>query len=570
VLKNLNDVIRECRSNYDKLEHRGDIHIDSELAFILTKELSKLEPKSKFEIHAFSITLINDNGLRTDLPSSLLWYGATFWELDEALNEYQQTLRELKEFLRENDFSSKDINGYLHNLPSPDEDFSSNIGQATQKFLTQLSSQDMNFFKLLLTDRDWWFQPLHRSEQTNGKTLERGDVFQSSFNLAARVIVANSSRLQTIVKAFTDSVELRNYFSMLNHDPVPYLNAPIDSDLNERTSVSYETNNKVVFAKSGLNKIFYGAPGTGKSYSISQGRDEEYLIRTVFHPDTQYSDFVGCLKPMMQDGNVGYQFRPGPFTDALIKAINNPTHSYSLVIEEINRAAAAAVFGEIFQLLDRDEDGSSTYAIHVSDPDLLHYLNISTSGYFSDGTLKIPSNLSLLATMNSSDQAVMPMDTAFKRRWQFEYLRIDYNKASSGQLTFNVSSIDKPVPKTVRWSDFARVINERLASERIPEDRLLGHRFISENELIGDTSNVLKGKLFMYLWDDVLRHGQHRVIFRDVVNINDQAVELANFGQLIEAFEQGAAVFNDAIEQQLSEVSEASSVSEIADSNDGL
>ena len=146
MLKNLNDVIRECRSNYDKLEHRGDIHIDSELAFILTKELSKLEPKSKFEIHAFSITLINDNGLRTDLPSSLLWYGATFWELDEALNEYQQTLRELKEFLRENDFSSKDINGYLHNLPSPDEDFSSNIGQATQRFLTQLSSQDMNFF----------------------------------------------------------------------------------------------------------------------------------------------------------------------------------------------------------------------------------------------------------------------------------------------------------------------------------------------------------------------------------------------------------------------------------------
>lgn len=419
---------------------------------------------------------------------------------------------------------------------------------------------DRQRFREFLTGDVWLDRKSADSELLSGKKLNRQpkDFIASCITTICRLINDTAGKLEQFISIYIDDESVRDLIDSLEVSPSVTSSGP--------SSLATDRG----FVSSGHNKIFYGAPGTGKSYSISQGRDEEYLIRTVFHPDTQYSDFVGCLKPMMQDGNVGYQFRPGPFTEALIKAINNPTHSYSLVIEEINRAAAAAVFGEIFQLLDRDEDGSSTYSIHVSDPDLLDYLNVSTSGYFSEGTLKIPSNLSLLATMNSSDQAVMPMDTAFKRRWQFEYLRIDYNKASSGQLTFNVSSIDRPVSKTVRWADFARVINERLASERIPEDRLLGHRFISENELVGDTSNVLKGKLFMYLWDDVLRHGQHRVIFRDIVNINDQAVELANFGQLIEAFEQGAAVFNDVIEQQLSELSEASSVAEIADSNDDL
>ncbi|MGF1885752.1 AAA family ATPase [Photobacterium profundum] len=310
------------------------------------------------------------------------------------------------------------------------------------------------------------------------------------------------------------------------------------------------------FCHGGQNKIFYGAPGTGKSYSISQGRDEKLLIRTVFHPDTQYSDFVGCLKPVMAGDSIAYQFRPGPFTEAIIKAVTNPSISYSLVIEEINRAAAAAVFGEIFQLLDREADGSSTYSIDVSDPDLLSYLNEHTNRFFHDGKLKLPSNLSLLATMNSSDQAVMPMDTAFKRRWQFEYLRIDYKKASEGMLEFMVSETDGKALRSFRWADFAQTINECLSAEHIPEDRLLGHRFISENELRTNPEKTLTGKLFMYLWDDVLRHGQHTVIFRDSVTIDGKSEELVNFGQLVVAFEQGAVIFNEVVELRLKELSD--------------
>lgn len=313
--------------------------------------------------------------------------------------------------------------------------------------------------------------------------------------------------------------------------------------------------------KAGQNKIYYGAPGTGKSYSLSKNLPEDQLIRTVFHPETQYSDFVGCLKPVMVNGTVTYQFRPGPFTLALIRAVNDPLNNYHLIIEEINRAAAAAVFGEIFQLLDRETDGSSTYTIDVSDLDLIGYIQNNTTNLvqnealinlFNKGKIKLPSNLSLFATMNSSDQAVMPMDTAFKRRWEFEYLQIDYSNASSGNLDLRLTGNSKTEVHKVSWASFAKAINTILINEGVPEDRLLGHRFISENELENNPEQALKGKILMYLWDDVLRHGQHNVIFRDSVTLDDVTIPLTNFGQLVSVYYR-APIFNDLVEQALYE-----------------
>lgn len=252
----------------------------------------------------------------------------------------------------------------------------------------------------------------------------------------------------------------------------------------------------------GHNRIIYGAPGTGKSHSIEQSSDENFLLRTVFHPETQYSDFVGCLKPVMEGDRVAYRFRPGAFTEVLVKAINDPTNIYSLVIEEINRAPAAAVFGELFQLLDRKPDGSSRYQIDISDPDLLTYLNTQTGGHFGSGKLSIPSNLSLLATMNSSDQAVMPLDTAFKRRWSFEYVQLSFDKAPSQILVFQTSE----GLFEISWAHFAdKVLNNMLKEFRVPEDRMIGPFFLNETEL-KNWQSTLRGKLFVYIWDDVLRH----------------------------------------------------------------
>ncbi len=304
----------------------------------------------------------------------------------------------------------------------------------------------------------------------------------------------------------------------------------------------------------GQNIIFYGAPGTGKSFHIQQISNKKNTFTTVFHPDTQYSDFIGCLKPTMQEGQIAYEFRPGPFSLALIEATLNPSENYSLVIEEINRAPAAAVFGEIFQLLDRNKDGRSTYEINISDPDMLAYLNNNTSHAFHSKKLAIPPNLFILATMNSSDQAVMPLDTAFKRRWQFRYMPIDYSTAPQFNLSIPVESFDSG-SVNVKWADVAKIINDRLSLERIPEDRLLGQHFLSYSDFSDtnyDLSALICGKLLMYLWNDVLKHNQHEVIFkRHVMFSNGHEEELTTLGKVISAFQQGEPIFNSEIESSL-------------------
>ena len=228
MLKDLSEVIQRCRDAFDALAHRGDIHIDSTLASLLKEALTQVESNSVFDIQPFSIRLTNAKGLRTDLPSSNLWYGATFWELDKALAEYLNVVKKLTNFLRSKGHTSEAIKNYLKSLPSKTIDYDSEVGRDVNNFIvTELSSEDAVMFRQLLSERDWWFQPLNKSEQTNGKTLERTDVFDSSFNLAARVIVDNSSRLRTLVSAFTFSEHLRGYFADLSKNPVNYLDKTV-------------------------------------------------------------------------------------------------------------------------------------------------------------------------------------------------------------------------------------------------------------------------------------------------------------------------------------------------------
>lgn len=308
----------------------------------------------------------------------------------------------------------------------------------------------------------------------------------------------------------------------------------------ESTNEDYRLVNKKPNNTKGTNKIYYGAPGVGKSYSIKNEAVEQRTITTVFHAETQNSDFVGCLKPSMdntQDSRIIYTFRPGPFVNALINATNDPAQHHWLVIEEINRAPAAAVFGEIFLLLDRNpESGASELPVTVSDPDMLHYLNSHTNSSFANGNIRLPSNLSLLATMNSSDQAVMPMDTAFKRRWQFKYMPLNLelgSPCSDGSL--NVPSLDGVL--MVEWRDFASAVNRLLTDAEIPEDKHLGPFFLSNDDLLeNNKKDALAGKLFVYLWDDVLRHGRQGVLFND---------DIKTFGQLNAMFSNNESVFNE-------------------------
>lgn len=281
----------------------------------------------------------------------------------------------------------------------------------------------------------------------------------------------------------------------------------------------------------GENRLFYGAPGTGKSYEVWQeidrGSDPHFV--TVFHPDMQNSDFAGTLKPGVDDaGAVSYAFRPGPFARAVACAWANPAKRVYLVIEELNRAVAAAVFGELFQLLDRTPDGSSCYEVDFPSPEFERWYHAEADA--GAKRLSLPSNLWILATMNSADQGVYPLDTAFRRRWRQIYLPIDYAKAPDAQIGYNSPA----GPQTTDWRSFVEALNKFLVAEiGVNEDRLIGPRFVDEHDL---RDGKLPGKLLIYLWDDLLRHHATNPLFHDSVR---------TYGDLHRRLGQGKQVFSD-------------------------
>jgi len=265
------------------------------------------------------------------------------------------------------------------------------------------------------------------------------------------------------------------------------------------------------------NRIVFGAPGTGKSYILEEDRKEFFgnnYQRVTFHPDYSYSHFVGAYKPVSvivedDDGKekeeITYKYVPGPFLDALVEAINMG-EPYLLIIEEINRANVAAVFGDVFQLLDR-KGGESEYDIKTGH-DMRRYLDEHIDDEdFDTSRIRIPENMFIWASMNSADQGVFPMDTAFKRRWDFEYIGIDDNADGIENIEFELAN------GNVKWNELRRAINNKLSHDcKVNEDKLLGPYFISKDILeSGDNDKIIdtiKSKVLMYLFEDVARQ-QH-------------------------------------------------------------
>lgn len=275
------------------------------------------------------------------------------------------------------------------------------------------------------------------------------------------------------------------------------------------------------------NRIVFGAPGTGKSFLLNKEKDEllgkysSNYERVTFHPNYSYANFVGTYKPVSkkdQDGNdiIKYEYVPGPFMRIYVKALKNSMNKeevqpFLLLIEEINRANAAAVFGEIFQLLDRDYDNVSEYAIQATE-DMKRYLASELQCRMEDiSEIKIPDNMFLWATMNSADQGVFPIDTAFKRRWEFEYIGI--NAEAKAVEEYVIPLGNNKNRRYVKWNDLRVKINNILSSDecKVNEDKLLGPFFLSkkvfENALKNEDQFIkaFESKVIMYLFEDAVK-----------------------------------------------------------------
>lgn len=302
------------------------------------------------------------------------------------------------------------------------------------------------------------------------------------------------------------------------------------------------------------NLILYGAPGTGKSYEMNKRANElfpnEFLYKRVtFHSSYSYRNFVGSYKPKPLYKETGvtifnsdritlnehkvepvieYTFEPGPFLILYERAVKNPDHNFLLLIEELNRANTTAVFGELFQLLDRNDNGESEYPItlEASIYDYLRGRNIT------EAEIKIPSNFYIWATMNNADQGVLPLDTAFKRRWSFEHLGINKSEAQIDGIYIKMPFLEgKP---ELKWNTFRRIINQKLLELGIHEDKLVGPFFLNKREITNQES--VKNKLLLYLKEDVLRYKTG--IFKS---------SLKTFSEIAEEYDKGNNVFDETL-----------------------
>lgn len=314
-----------------------------------------------------------------------------------------------------------------------------------------------------------------------------------------------------------------------NTDEVKF-KSPSEDDVNEISQeplqpISSGSNST---PKDYIQRIYYGAPGTGKSNKVEKDTKGKIRYRTTFHPDTDYSSFVGCYKPTMNGNDIEYSFVPQVFLTAYTAAWNNSTEDVYLIIEELNRGNCAQIFGDMFQLLDREKNGYSSYVIRP-DQDILRYLEKGTTvdgkeikaindvhryisilkeKYPSDAEkigkdgkidcMALPDNLHIIATMNTSDQSLFPMDSAFKRRWDWEYIKINY---SHEDLTDTTLELGQSLP----WMKVLQELNNFIKNTNQSTTKQLGEWFIQPDEKNHITQQVFINKVLFYLFNDAFK-----------------------------------------------------------------
>ena len=605
MLPNLNELVTPIAEKIERFKM-----LDCALPTSFTSTVSTIN-RDSVQFGNSSSCVTNRNGQRIFLSNNWFYIAAILAPLHEPFYQYKKLLNQIvdKEVLKQSD--------------------SERIRLAVNS-RTDIEKQDKEYLLKFALEPLWWNGG---NSSTGGKTLDRNDALVSAVLSIAKLVNASQSYVATLWEFFGEHPE---YASLLNEAS--------DNILSNSASSA-----KTIYAKEIKQTIFFGSPGTGKSWTVQHNvlKDvkDDYIFRTTFHPDTDYSTFVGCYKPistysswgdpsiseaklldifmrtedetlykgsikarywyealihaedlrrlgidaqtlsqklkdkgfastaytneltsgifkiydwlkensLIGSNTISYNFEPQVFILAYIKAWQNPTEQVYLVIEEINRGNCAQIFGDLFQLLDRKK-GVSEYPVKAETA-LAEYLSSVLEGDAAegirDGKLSLPANLNIIATMNTSDQSLFPMDSAFKRRWDWKY--IPTTPPADKSRTMELSFKDKTTTKygttidagdyEYDWTEFLEKINEKIQNATHSDDKQLGFWFVKTEEGAEEiTISSFVSKVVFYLWNDVFKDMGAKdsnpftikVDGKNVVMSFNSFFEMNSFGQIVE------------------------------------
>lgn len=468
-----------------------------------------------------------------------IWYDSDYHlnQLATKVSNYEITVSEYIGIVFLNLFSYFNKNGnntYHHflyeilNKAKITTGLNSNISKImiAETLPIEKSTEQANIIFNYLVDTDLFVQVDNNTMKLSGKWYNKGQFLLDICNLEYKELSFEEAK-----EKFKDKKFYSEYVTQLTKESI--IEEQDAKCVKENIGDYLITNiNEEERLTGGTNTLLYGVPGSGKSHTIESNycNDFNLMERVVFHPDYMNTDFVGQILPTVRgegdEKEITYDFTPGPFTRVLKKAMENPNKHFYLVIEEINRGNAPAIFGEIFQLLDRDATGTSSYKI-------TNY-NIASEVFGKKETpIYIPSNLSILATMNTADQNVFTLDTAFQRRWNMKMIENDVRKAEHAMTNI--------LDTSVTWGKFNTVVNEQIitsgSTTLSSEDKRLGAYFVIKDILeyysvdkdkdeiverydiksddvekvervIKDLNSRFGDKVIKYLWDDAFKFGR--------------------------------------------------------------
>lgn len=380
-----------------------------------------------------------------------------------------------------------------------------------------------------------------------GKNLVNGDKYRGTKDIFGSCILKKISIPDASSNYFGNIV----YYLTKRND----LYSQLDSEIYQQV----KNNNNFIKQNSVLSStqhpsqiIYYGVPGSGKSHKIDEITKNvpgEQKMRVVFHPEYTNADFVGQIVPRVDDG-VDYRFKAGAFSRILKRAYQNIDKPFYLIMEEINRGNASAIFGDLFQLLDRDESGYSKYSVEnldinsyirskdnlYNDKEVPSTVKVGDTEWTEITGIRLPPNLSIFATMNTSDQNVFALDNAFQRRWDMELVENKFSDNDDEQK----NAVIEVLNQKITWGDFQQTINSFIGEKSNEsnlssmEDKRLGCWFVKAKDGKIDTDNF-KNKVLKYLWDDAFKFSRQEVF-----------PEIKTFEQLQQKFKEiGFKVFSE-------------------------